>query len=92
VAGAIAGGATWSMGQVALEYYDSGKQIDPRKLRQLYTNFYRRFRRENTPDELREYKLEGKDLPLLIEEPKDDLVKPKEEIPEALPKAEETKP
>ena len=76
------------MGQVALEYYDSGKQINPGKLRQLYTDFYRRFRRENTPDELREYKLEGKDLPLLIEEPKDEMAVPKEEMP----KAEETKP
>src|SRR6266487_1192714 len=92
VAGAIAGAATWSMGQVALEYYDSGKQISPGKLRQLYTDFYRRFRRENTPDELREYKLEGKDLPLLIEQPKDEMAVPKEEIPGALPKAEETKP
>ena len=92
VAGAIAGAATWSMGQVALEYYDSGKQINPGKLRQLYTDFYRRFRRENTPDELREYKLEGKDLPLLIEQPKDEMAVPKEEIPGALPKAEETKP
>src|SRR5207302_7397176 len=27
IAGAIAGAATWSIGQVALEYYDSGKQI-----------------------------------------------------------------
>jgi len=53
VAGAIAGAATWSMGQVALEYYDSGKQISPRTLHRLYTGFYRRFRRQNTPEELR---------------------------------------
>ncbi len=72
VAGAIAGAATWSMGQVALEYYDSGKQISPRTLHRLYTGFYRRFRRQNTPEELRQYQLEGKDLPLLIEEPKEE--------------------
>ncbi len=75
VAGAIAGAATWSMGQVALEYYDSGKQINPRTLRQLYTNFYRRFRRQNTPGELHQYQLEGKDLPLLLEESNDDTLK-----------------
>lgn len=69
VAGAIAGGATWSMGQVALEYYDSGKQLSPSALRRLYSGFYRRFRKQNTPEELHQYQLEGKDLPLLIEEP-----------------------
>src|SRR5947208_9929195 len=65
VAGAIAGAATWSLGQVALEYYDSGKQINPGKLRQLYTDFYRRFRREYSADDLRQYALEGKDVALL---------------------------
>jgi small GTP-binding protein len=69
VAGAIAGGATWSMGQVALEYYESGKQISPRSLRRLYTDFYRRFRGQNTAEDVRRYELEGQDLPLLVEEP-----------------------
>jgi len=77
VAGAIAGAATWSMGQVALEYYDSGKQLSPRTLHRLYTGFYRRFRRQNTPEELRQYQLEGKDLPLLIEEPKEEQLEEK---------------
>src|SRR3989475_13336887 len=72
VAGAIAGTATWSMGQGALECYDSGKQLSPRTLHRLYTGFYRRFRRQNTPEELRQYQLEGKDLPLLIAEPKEE--------------------
>ena len=70
VAGAIAGAGTWSIGQVALEYYDGDKQLDPRHLRQLYTNFYHRFRKNNTDDELRQYAIEGKDTPLLLEEPK----------------------
>ena len=52
IAGAIAGAATWSIGQVALEYYEGGKQIKPNRLRQLYNNFYRRFRRENIVKEL----------------------------------------
>jgi uncharacterized protein (DUF697 family) len=70
IAGAIAGAGTWSIGQVALEYYDGDKQISPRRLRQLYTNFYHRFRKENTNAELRQYAIEGKDTPLLLEEPK----------------------
>ncbi|MGI9061131.1 MAG: GTPase [Ktedonobacteraceae bacterium] len=70
VAGAIAGAGTWSIGQVALEYYDGDKQLDPRHLRQLYINFYHRFRKNNTDDELRQYAIEGKDTPLLLEEPK----------------------
>jgi hypothetical protein len=52
VAGAIAGAATWSIGQVALEYYESGKQLKPARLRELYSSFYRRFRRDNTTNEL----------------------------------------
>ncbi len=83
VAGAIAGAATWSMGQAALEYYDSGKQINPRTLRHLYSNFYRRFRKQNTPEELHQYQLEGNDLPLLLTEPKQDALE--------TPKAEEPK-
>jgi len=65
VAGAIAGAATWSIGQVALEYYEGGKQINSGRMRQLYTTLYRRFRREHTPQELHKYALEGKDSALL---------------------------
>ncbi len=65
VAGAIAGAATWSIGQVALEYYEGGKQIKPNRIRQLYTGFYRRFRKEYTAEDLRQYALEGKDVALL---------------------------
>jgi small GTP-binding protein len=65
VAGAIAGAATWSIGQVALEYYEGGKQIRPNRIRQLYTDFYHRFRREHTTEDLRQYALEGKDVAFL---------------------------
>ena len=65
VAGAIAGATTWSIGQVALEYYEGGKQIRPNRIRQLYTDFYRRFRKEYTAEDLRQYALEGKDVALL---------------------------
>lgn len=70
LAGAIAGGATWSIGQVALEYYEGGKQLNPRRVRQLYTDFYHRFRRQNSKDELRQYAIAGKDTPLMLDEPK----------------------
>lgn len=72
VAGAIAGAGTWAIGQVALEYYQGGKQINSRRMRQLYTDFYRRFRKQNTAEELRHYAIEGDDSLLRIEEPKDD--------------------
>jgi len=69
VAGAIAGAGTWSIGEVALEYYESGRRINPRRLRQLYTGFYRRFRKEKTTEEWRRYVLDGKEAPILLEEP-----------------------
>jgi small GTP-binding protein len=54
VAGAIAGAATWSIGEVALEYYEGGKHINPRRLVQLYTDFYHRLRNDSQMQELHE--------------------------------------
>jgi len=54
LAGAIAGAATWSIGQVALEYYETDKQLSPKRLQQLYRNFFVRFRKEKTARELQE--------------------------------------
>lgn len=54
LAGAIAGAATWSIGQVALEYYEKDKQVSPKRLQQLYKDFYHRFRKENKVVELQE--------------------------------------
>ncbi len=66
IAGAIAGAATWSIGQVALEYYEGGKQIRPGRLRQLYRDFYFRFRKQNVPEELHRRAFEEKaPFPLL---------------------------
>jgi len=70
VAGVIAGGATWSIGQVALEYYEGEKQISLRRLRQLYGDFYHRFRKDNAAEELRYSAITGKDAPLLLEDPR----------------------
>jgi small GTP-binding protein len=54
IAGAIAAAATWSIGQVAQEYYEGNKQLNPQRLQQLYSQFYKRFRRENKAETLRE--------------------------------------
>lgn len=70
IAGAIAGAATWSIGEVALEYYEGGKQLSPHRLRQLYLSFYRRFRKEHPADEIRQQALNGHGEPLLLDEPK----------------------
>jgi uncharacterized protein (DUF697 family) len=59
VAGVIAGAATWSIGQVALEYYEGGKQLSPHHLRQRYNEIYHRFRKEHTAEELRQQSLDG---------------------------------
>lgn len=72
VAGAIAGAGTWAMGEVALEYYEGGKKISPQRIRMLYSDFYHRFRQQNTAEEWRQYVLEGKDAPLELEAPKVD--------------------
>jgi small GTP-binding protein len=54
IAGAIAGAATWSIGEVALEYYEGGKRINPGRIKQLYHEFYQRFRKGNGLKELRD--------------------------------------
>jgi small GTP-binding protein len=78
VAGAIAGAGTWAIGQVALEYYEGGKRISPNRIRELYKDFYQRFRRQKSDAELRRYAVEGTDVPLALEGSKSDdaLVEP----------------
>lgn len=70
IAGAIASAGTWAIGQVALEYYEGGKQVNPQRMRELYGSFYRRFRRENKVQDLRQYAVNGTDDRLMLEEPK----------------------
>jgi len=69
LAGAIAGAGTWAMGQVALEYYEGGKQVNPRRIRMLYSDFYHRSRQQITAEELRQDALDGKDVSLKLEAP-----------------------
>ncbi|HLX56066.1 MAG TPA: hypothetical protein VKR83_03500, partial [Ktedonobacteraceae bacterium] len=67
---AIAGAATWSIGQVALEYYEGGKRISPNRLRNLYSTFYQRFRRQKSTEQWRQYAIAGVDAPLEIDMPR----------------------
>ena len=60
LAGVIAGAATWSIGEVALEYYESGKTIAPNTLRERFNSLYHRFRRENKAQELQKEEANGK--------------------------------
>ena len=67
VAGAIAAAATWSIGEVALEYYEGDKQLSTTRMRQIYRDIYRRFRRENPAQKLRYQAISSESLPLLEE-------------------------
>ncbi len=71
IAGAIAGAATWSIGQVALEYYEGGKHLSPKTIKERTKALYARFRKDHTVEELREQArlapVEAPDLPPLIE-------------------------
>ena len=71
VAGAIAAASTWSMGEAALEYYEGGKQIKPARLRQIYMDFYHRFRRENKVEELRREIATDSKAPIVLPEPRE---------------------
>lgn len=68
IAGAIAGAATWSIGEVALEYYEGGKRFDAGRLRALAGLFYRRFRRESRETQMRQQMLASGQRRLTIEQ------------------------
>jgi small GTP-binding protein len=70
VAGTIAGAATWSIGQVALEYYEGGKAVNTQRLQQLYQRFYQRLRRGSRQELLNE-DLKGNGTVALLGEPKE---------------------
>lgn len=67
VAGVIAGAATWSIGEVALEYYEGGKKLNAGRLRTLTGVFYKRFRNQESLTDLRQQALKGGSQPLAIE-------------------------
>ena len=61
VAGAIAGAATWSIGEVALEYYEGGKHLDAGRLRSMTSALYQRFRQNGDAETLRQRALAEKE-------------------------------
>lgn len=52
VSGAIAAAGTWSIGMVAIEYFEGGKQLAPSQVRSLFQRFYRRFRADRQVGQL----------------------------------------
>ncbi len=44
VAGAIAAAGTWSLGMVAVEYFESGKKLSGDQLRDMFDRFYQKYR------------------------------------------------
>ncbi len=74
VAGLIAAGATWSIGEVALEYYEGGKKLNAGAMRQRTNELYHRFRRDNTAEELRNEAAAYGTAPALLDEPKEKVV------------------
>ena len=44
VAGGIAAVGTWSIGQVAIEYFESGKRLTPKQMREMYKTVLKRDR------------------------------------------------
>lgn len=70
VAGLIAAAATWSIGEVALEYYEDGKKLTPNTIRQRTNDLYRRFRRDNTVEGYRSGAANGT-VPTLLDTPKE---------------------
>ena len=47
VAGAIAAAGTWSLGMVAIEYFESGKKLSGDQLRDMFDRFYQKYRAQN---------------------------------------------
>jgi small GTP-binding protein len=77
VAGAIAGAATWSIGEVALDYYENGGRINTARLKQLYHEFFQRFRQGKGLKELREASapsLNGKGVTANLDEPEKEIL------------------
>ncbi len=74
VAGLIAAGASWSIGEVALEYYEGGKKLSATTVRQRTSDLYHRFRHDNTAEELRKEASSNGTTPALLELPEENVV------------------
>lgn len=52
VSGAIAAAGTWAIGQVAIEYFESDKQLSRRQVQEIFTRYYRGYRQDHTVAEI----------------------------------------
>lgn len=52
VAGAIAAAGTWAIGQVAIEYFESGKKLTRSQINESFKRFYRRYRQTKQDEKL----------------------------------------
>ncbi|HZC78028.1 MAG TPA: DUF697 domain-containing protein, partial [Ktedonobacterales bacterium] len=52
VAGAIAAAGTWTLGQVAIEYFEGGKKLSRSQLNDLFARYYHRYREEGVDRKL----------------------------------------
>lgn len=50
VSGAIAAGGTYALGQVAIEYFENGKQLSRKQLNDIFNRYYRSYREERTAE------------------------------------------
>jgi small GTP-binding protein len=54
VSGAIAAAGTWALGQVAVEYFEGGKQLNRRQIREMFSRFYSQYREKGEQQKLLE--------------------------------------
>jgi small GTP-binding protein len=52
VSGAIAAAGTWSLGQVAIEYFEGGKKLTTAQISEMFRRFYRSYREENVQKQI----------------------------------------
>ncbi len=52
VSGAIAAAGTWALGQVMVEYFESGKKLRGSQLRRMFTRFYKLYRQTDKREKL----------------------------------------
>src|SRR5487761_1932817 len=49
ISGAIAAAGTYALGQVAIEYFENGKQLSRKQINEIFNRYYRRYREELAP-------------------------------------------
>jgi uncharacterized protein (DUF697 family) len=71
VSGAIAAAGTWSLGQVAIEYFEGGKKLTRRQLNEIFQRYYRQYREMRVERQLAREKGTPAgllDRPIIVEE------------------------